>query len=66
MASALLICLLVALLFLGGLLHFDPSEALGLLFVLAMCALILALLLFLGEIQMAVKHTSVGRTILRK
>ena len=65
-ASALLICLLVALLFLGGLLHFDPSEALGLLFVMAMCALILALLLFLGEIQMAVKHTSVGRTILRK
>jgi hypothetical protein len=65
-ASALLICSLVALLFLGGLLHFDPSEALGLLFVLAMFALILALLLFLGEIQMAVKHTSVGRTIRRK
>ncbi len=62
-ASALLICSLVALLFLGGLLHFDPSEALGLLFVLAMFALILALLLFLGEVQMAVRHTWVGSRI---
>lgn len=61
--SALLICALVALLFLGGLLHFDPSEALGFLFVLAMVVLILALVLFLGEIQMTVRHTRVGGLI---
>ena len=65
-ASALLICTLVALLFLGGLLHFDPSATLGVLFVLAMCTLILALVLFLGEIQMAVRHTWVGSTLRRE
>jgi len=61
--SALLICALVALLFLGGLLHFDPSEALGFLFALAMVILIVALILFLAEIQMAVRHTQVGGMI---
>lgn len=61
--SALLICALVALLFLGGLLHFDPSEALGFLFVLAMVVLIVALLLFLREIQLTVRHTRVGGSI---
>lgn len=64
-ASALLICALVALLFLGGLLHFDPSEALGFLFVLAMVVLIVALVLFLREIQLTVRHTRVGGSIKR-
>lgn len=62
-SSALLICALVALLFLGGLLHFDPSEALGFLFALAMVVLILALVLFLGEIQMSIRYTQVGGII---
>ena len=62
-SSALLICALVALLFLGGLLHFDPSEALGFLFALAMIVLILALVLFLGEIQMSIRYTQVGGII---
>ena len=65
-ASALLICTLVALLFLGGLLHFDPSETLGMLFVLAMCFLIAALILFLVEVQTAVRHTWVGSSIKRQ
>ena len=62
-SSALLICALVALLFLGGLLHFDPSEALGFLFALAMIVLILALVLFLSEIQMSIRYTQVGGII---
>lgn len=55
-ASALLICSLVAVLFLGGLLHFDPYEIIGVLFVLAMICLILGLLLFLMEIRLAIKY----------
>lgn len=64
-ASALLICTLVALLFMGGLLHFDPSEALGILFVAAMCCLIVALILFFIEVQIAVRHTWVGSSMKR-
>jgi hypothetical protein len=64
-ASALLICTLVALLFLGGLLHFDPSETLGILFVAAMCCLIVALILFFVEVQIAVQHTWLGSSMKR-
>lgn len=53
--SALLICSLVAILFLGGLLHFDPYEIIGVLFVLAMISLIVGLLLLLFEIRLAIK-----------
>jgi Protein of unknown function (DUF2721) len=53
-ASALLICALVAVIFLGGLMHFDPYEIIGVLFVCAMLSLIVGLLLFLLEIRLAI------------
>lgn len=53
-ASALLICALVAVIFLGGLMHFDPYEIIGVLFVCAMLSLIVGLLLFLFEIRLAI------------
>ena len=63
--SALLICSLVAILFLGGLLHFDPYEIIGVLFVLAMICLIVGLLLFLLEIRLAIKFNWVKSIFLR-
>lgn len=53
--SALLICSLVALIFLGGLLHFDPYEIIGILFVLSMICLIAGLILLLLEIRLALR-----------
>ena len=55
-ASALLICALVAVIFLGGLMHFDPYEIIGVLFVCAMLSLIIGLLLFLLEIRLAIQQ----------
>ena len=55
-ASALLICALVAVIFLGGLMHFDPYEIIGVLFVCAMVSLIVGLLLFLLEIRLAIQQ----------
>jgi Protein of unknown function (DUF2721) len=63
--SALLICSLVAILFLGGLLHFDPYEIIGVLFVLAMISLILGLILFLLEVRLAIQHNWVQSGFLR-
>ena len=63
--SALLICSLVAILFLGGLLHFDPYEIIGVLFVLAMISLIMGLLLLLLEIRLAIKFNWVKSIFLR-
>jgi cell division protein FtsB len=52
--SALFVCLLIAVAFLGGFAATDPSRFIATLFVLAMVALIAALLLFLREIYLAV------------
>ena len=48
--SELLICIVIAALFLGSEMRFDPSRAVSLLFISAMMVLILGLLCFLREI----------------
>jgi len=52
--AALLVCLVVASAFLGALLTVELSKLVAVLFVLAMCALIVSLGLFLREIFLAV------------
>lgn len=51
--SALLICIVIAALFVGASLDVDPSNAVSLLFISAMLALISGLLCFLREIFLA-------------
>jgi len=51
--SALLICIVVAALFVGSETSLDPSRAISLLFIFAMLALILGLLCFMREIFLA-------------
>ncbi len=51
--SALLICIVIAALFLGSVTGFEPSYTVSLLFILAMFALITGLLCFLREIFLA-------------
>jgi hypothetical protein len=58
-AAALLVCLVVASAFLGALLTIELSNMVAVLFILAMCALIVSLTLFLREIFLAV---SFGRS----
>ena len=48
--SELLICIVIAALFVGSEMRFDPSRAVSLLFISAMMVLILGLLCFLREI----------------
>ena len=52
-SCALLVCILIATLFLGSLANKNLSTLISLLFILAMLALILGLLLFLREIALA-------------
>ena len=51
--SALLVCIVVAALFVGAVTGFDPSRTVSLLFILAMFALISGLLCLLREIFLA-------------
>jgi hypothetical protein len=53
-AAALLVCLVVALAFVGALLSVELSKMVAVLFILSMCALIVSLALFLREIFLAV------------
>jgi hypothetical protein len=53
-AAALLVCLVVASAFVGALLAIELSNMVAVLFILAMCALIVSLTLFLREIFLAV------------
>ena len=52
--SALFVCLLIAVAFIGGFVVTDLSRSVAILFVLSMVALIAALLLFMREIYLAV------------
>ncbi|HEX8012529.1 MAG TPA: DUF2721 domain-containing protein [Casimicrobiaceae bacterium] len=52
--AALLVCLVVASAFVGALLTLELSRLVAVLFILAMCALIISLALFLREIFLAV------------
>jgi len=52
--AALLVCLVVAAAFVGALVSIELSKAVAVMFILAMCALVVSLALFLREIFLAV------------
>jgi len=58
--TALLVCTVIAVLFLSAFLHFDASVAVALLFVAAMFAFFLGLLWFLREIFVATRSLRIG------
>jgi hypothetical protein len=58
--TALLICTVIAVLFLGASLHFDTRISVTILFVAAMAAFCLGLLLFLREIYLATVNLRIG------
>jgi len=58
--SALLICIVIAILFLGDFLNFKISTTVALLFIIAMVLLILGLLGFLREIFIATRFIRIG------
>jgi Protein of unknown function (DUF2721) len=58
--TALLICTVVALLFLGSFLRFNASIAVAALFVAAMLTFFASLVIFLGEIFAATKSVRIG------
>ncbi|WP_318258474.1 DUF2721 domain-containing protein [Geobacter anodireducens] len=58
--SALLVCVVIALLFVGAFLHINVSDIAALLFVFAMLALIGGLLGFLREIYLAIATARLG------
>ncbi len=60
-SSALLICLVIAVLFIGAELNKDPSTTISLLFVTSMMALVAGLLCFLREISLATNHIKIGK-----
>jgi hypothetical protein len=60
--SALLICFVIAALFVSAFVRFPVSLIVGLLFVAAMLALIVALLLFLREVFLATRALRIGPT----
>jgi hypothetical protein len=57
---ALLICAVIVTLFVGAFLKTDASLVIGLLFVAAMLALFVGLLMFLGEIRLATTGLRIG------
>jgi hypothetical protein len=59
-ATALLVCTVIAVLFLSAFLHFDASVAVALLFIAAMFAFFLGLLWFLREILVATSSLRIG------
>jgi hypothetical protein len=58
--TALLVCTVIAVLFLGAVLAFDPSVAVALLFIAAMLTFILGLVTFLREIFLATASLRIG------
>lgn len=58
--SALLICIVIAALFVGSEIGMDPSRAVSLFFISAMLALIFGLLCFLREIYLATGNIEKG------
>jgi hypothetical protein len=59
-ATALLVCTLIAVLFLSAFLHFDASVSIALLFVAAMAAFFAGLLWFLREIFVATSNLRIA------
>lgn len=58
--SALLVCIVIAALFVGTQISIDPSNVVSLMFISAMLALILGLLCFLREIFLATGTITMG------
>lgn len=58
--TALLVCTVIALLFIGAFLGVDPSIPVALLFIAAMAALVAGLLWFLREIFVATSRLHIG------
>jgi Na+/melibiose symporter-like transporter len=58
--SALLICLVIMILFVGAIIGLDIAIAIAVLFILSMAALISSLLIFLKEIQLATSNLRIG------
>ena len=61
--SALLVCLVVVTLFLGGLIHANLSLVIAVLFISAMLALIVALVYFLREVTRATTSMKMGMEV---
>jgi len=59
--SALLICIVIAALFVGSEIGMDPSRAVSLLFISAMLSLIAGLLCFLREIFLAAESMDIEK-----
>lgn len=59
--SALLVCVLIAVTFAGYLFNFSSREAIAVLFMAAMLSLIGGLVIFLREIQIAVRRLRIGQ-----
>jgi hypothetical protein len=58
--TALLISIVIAVLFLGAFVSFDPSMVIALLFITAMLSLVIALLHFLSEVYLATAGLRIG------
>lgn len=65
-ASALFVCLLVSLLFVAALADFAYARPIALLFITAMALLVVGLLLFLWEVNLAMHSVRVGRHLLAR
>jgi hypothetical protein len=59
-ATALFICSVIAILFLGNFISFDISNPVALLFIIGMLSLIIGLLIFLREIYIGTKRLTIG------
>ena len=58
---ALLVCMVIMILFVGAFVSADVAYPIALLFIVAMAALILSLLIFLKEIELATASLRIGR-----
>lgn len=63
-ASALFVCLVVAILFVADFARFDFARPIALLFIVTMALLIVGLILFLYEIRLAMRSLRVRRELL--
>jgi len=65
-ASGILTCLLVAVLFLGELLTFDLADIVAILFIAAVAFMAAALVQFLREVRIAIRDISVREELLER
>ena len=65
-AAALFVCLVVAILFVAALADFTYARTIALLFILAMTMLIAGLILFLWEVNLAMRSVRVNRNLIAR